>query len=245
MRAFPIEVGGGVATCVRVQQPDSLPAALALAGLGPPRPVVVVVGGASGLGDANLERLAPLFADGLVPALERAGAIAVDGGTNAGVMRLLGEARLAQSRSFPLVGVTAEGTVRLPGDAQAKRDASDLEPHHSHFILVPGAEWGDESVWIALTATHLANGSPSMTVLVNGGDIAYADALRSVQAGRPLVVVAGTGRAADEIAAAIQGEPADQRAEAIAASDLVTTVAADDPWMLLRAVTTALAPASA
>ena len=47
---------------------------------------------------------------------------------------------------------------------------------------------------IAQTASSLAGTSPSMTVLVNGGQIANDDVERSVQVGRRVVVVAGSGR---------------------------------------------------
>jgi hypothetical protein len=77
------------------------------------------------------------------------------------------------------------------------------KPSHTHFIIVPGDEWGAESPWIAQTTSVLAGGEPSVTVLINGGEIAYADVERSVQARRRVVVVAGSGRTADAIAGAL------------------------------------------
>lgn len=63
-----------------------------------------------------------------------------------------------------------------------------------------------------------------MTVLVNGGQIAYDDVERSVQAGRRVVVVAGSGRTADALAGAVDGGQSDERAMALAASGLVSSV---------------------
>ena len=244
MSSFRVPAGEGAASLVRAETPEALPAALARAGIPAPGPVVVLVGGAGGLDADRLRRLIPVFAVGLVPAIERVGAVAVDGGTDAGVMRLLGEARSANSAAFRLVGVAAEGTVRVPGMAPGRDDAADLEPHHTDFVLVPGDDWGAEASWIAAAATCLAGRAPSVTVLVNGGDIAYQDAQFSLDAGRPVIVIAGSGRAADEIAAAIRGEPADPRARKIAASGLVSCVDADRPSLVCEAVSTALVPAS-
>jgi hypothetical protein len=42
--------------------------------------------------------------------------------------------------------------------------------------------------------------SKSVTVLINGGKVSQNDVDEGLQAGRPLIVLAGTGRLADEIA---------------------------------------------
>lgn len=241
---FPVGLDVHEATCIRVEEPHGLLAALAAADFPVSCPVVVVVGGAGGLGAADLERLAPLFSAGLVPAIEQSGAVVVDGGTNSGVMRVMGQARGQGSHGFRLVGVVAEGTVKLPGSQSVGDDAAGLEPHHTDFVVVPGKEWGAESPWISFTATALAAGEPSVTVLVNGGDIAYADVLRSLEVGRPVLVVAGSGRTADEIAGALRGEACDARAQAIAGSGLVSIVPVDDPSLLLGAVVAALGPST-
>jgi hypothetical protein len=210
---------------------EGLPQALAALGLRAPRPVVVVVGGASGLSAEDQQRLRPLFTQALVPALERHGAVAVDGGTRAGVMQLLGRARTAASAAFPLVGVAAEGTVRLPGAAPgdaARDDAAELDPDHTHLVLVPGTRWGDESPWIARTATALAGAAGSVTVLVDGGRVAWQDVRSSVDAGRPVVAVDGSGRTADALAAAVRGAAADDAARDLVGSGLVRAVALGD-----------------
>jgi hypothetical protein len=223
--------GGAVAVAVEVTDVEDLPSAVGTLGLEPPRPTVVVVGGAGGLDEADIERLRPLFASGIVPALERHQGAVVDGGTLSGVMRLCGETRASLGASFPLVGVVAAGTVQLPG-RPAPPDGAALEPHHSHFVIVPGDEWGAEAPWISNTATLLAGSSPSVTVLINGGQVAYDDVARSVQAGRRVLVVAGSGRTADAIAGALDGADFGERADALAGSGLISSVPVDQPAAL-------------
>ena len=104
--------------------------------------------------------------------ITRLGLVAIDGGTWSGVMRLFGEVRSDADLDFPLLGVAAVGTVMLPGAQPRQDDAAGLDPDHSHFLLVPGDEWGAEAGWIARVATVLAGDTPSATVLINGGEIA-------------------------------------------------------------------------
>ncbi len=223
---------GLVASAMEVDDAAALPAAVSALGLDPPRPTVTVVGGAGGLDETGLENLRSIFLTGIVPVLQQHNAAAVDGGTLSGVMRLIGETRAQFGASFPLVGVAAAGTVRLPGRPARPDVDTVLEPNHTHFIIVPGDEWGAESPWIAQTASVLAGGGPSVTVLINGGEIAYADVERSVQARRRVVVVAGSGRTADAIAGALVGNMSDDRAERLAGTGLIDAVPLDEPGAL-------------
>jgi hypothetical protein len=191
-----------------------------------PLPVVVLVGGASGLAEAESARCDRLIRASVIPVVERLGACLVDGGTDSGIIALAGLARRDAGAVAPHVGVVAAGTVRLPGEVDDGRIG--LEPHHSHVVVVPGSEWGDEVPWLAAVAEAVAGHLPSVTVLANGGDVAYDDVRRSLAAGRPVLVLSGTGRAADAIAAAQSGGPADKRAREVATSPLVTSVDFED-----------------
>jgi hypothetical protein len=230
----------------RVRHPAELPGLLASLGLDTARPVLVSVGGAGGMAPEHLAATEVLLRR-LVPVLERLGAAVVDGGTDSGVMQLMGAAFRAVGSALPLVGVAAAGTVEptaapddpadpaptATGDAPdtASPDTATLEPAHTHVVLVPGGTWGDESPWLARVASALAGGSPTATLVVNGGDITYEDARHSVAAGRPVVVVSGSGRTADEIAVAVTdgdhdrdadtagGDAADREAAAVEAAD--------------------------
>lgn len=207
-KPFSITFSNGLgAIVVRVHRPSNLRIAINNLKLGLPKPTLVLVGGAGELSNDDIERLHPLFMEILAPLAERFDMYVVDGGTNAGVMRLMGQARTKIRATFPLVGVAAIGTVVLPNVDSSNPEASPLESNHTHFILVPGTNWGDESTWIDKVASVLAENEPSGTVLVNGGEIARKDVDNSLAAGRPVVVIAGTGRLADELATNTERSP--------------------------------------
>ncbi|RCJ41630.1 hypothetical protein A6769_01590 [Nostoc punctiforme NIES-2108] len=209
---------GQTALATQVEQQAELPYALEEIGLGGSRPVLVVVGGASNISEADFLRIQRLFVEVLAPVAETLGAYVVDGGTDAGIMRMMGAARTQIGAKFALVGVTPEGKVALPNNLQTAADLIPLEPNHTHFVLVPGNDWGDESPWISHVATMLANDAPSVTVLLNGGEITFKDAFYSVDSGRLVIVIAGSGRTADILADALRGKAIDQRAKKLAKS---------------------------
>jgi hypothetical protein len=228
-RPVVLEFGSGrTAVAIGVERADDVAAALSALRLVAPRPALVVVGGAAGLDDGELAGLAPL-ADGLVRAAAGAGAAIVDGGTDAGVMRVVGRAHAEAGAGVPLVGVVVRALAGLPGEPVVPPMAA-LEPRHTHFVLVPGSSWGEEAPWIARIAGSVAGDHPSVAVLVNGGEIAWTDVAQSLAAGRRVLAVAGTGGTADALAAAAAGKPADQRAAALVRTGLVEAVApGDDP----------------
>jgi SLOG in TRPM, prokaryote len=206
---------------VRVAEVGELRAALAALGVGSPRPVLVSVGGASGMSPEHLAVIGGLIRDHVLPVLERHGVAVVDGGTDSGVMRLFGQARAVTGARFPLIGVAAIGTVALPGEP-AGHDSAALEPRHTGVVLVPGDSWGAESPWLADVAARLADGKPSLTLVIDGGSITYDDVENSLARQRPVLVLAGSGRAADAIAGAAAGNggAGDARARRIAGSPL-------------------------
>jgi hypothetical protein len=227
---------------IRLAKPIEVPSRLAELHLGGPRPVVVLVGGADGLDDTQLARLRPLFEEGLTPLADALGACVIDGGTDTGVMGLIGQARAKLGADFPLIGVSASGTVAEAGSTTMVEDARPLEPNHTHVVLVPGSRWGEESPWLAAVASQLAGDAPSVTVVINGGEVTFDDAARSVEAGRPVLVVAGSGRTADTMAAALQEKGEDRRAAELAASGLLQAVdLGAGPHALARAVAGVLA----
>jgi hypothetical protein len=231
---------------VQVNRSEELASTLTELDLHTPRPVLVLVGGADGLTDAQLTRLRPLFEEGLAPLADALGACVIDGGTDAGVMALIGQARAKLGASFPLIGVTAMGTVK-PDDSAVGRDAgSSLEPNHTYLVLVPGANFGDESPYLVEVASWVAGDAPSVTVVVNGGKVTVDDIEQSLAAGRPVLVVAGSGRTADALAAALDEPSQDQRVAKLAGSGLVEAVdLADGPQTIARTVAAVLTTAPA
>ena len=223
---FRVELADGrEASAVRVHSDAELVGVVERLGIGG-RAALVVVGGASGLSGRDSRRLAPLFSDILAPLAQRLRATVVDGGTDAGVMRLMGDARDDGGASFPLIGMIVDELV----------DSIGLEPNHTHFFLVPGSEWGHETPWLVRLASVVAGGEPSATVLVNGGAISLEDVRQSIEAGRPVVVLDGSGRTADALAAASRGERADPSVAELASSKLLHVVDArnrnDVAWLL-------------
>jgi hypothetical protein len=211
-----------------VSDGDDLPRVLEAAGLSH-GPVLVLVGGAGGLEADDEARLAYLIRYYLVPVMVRNGASVVDGGTDSGIMRAIGHARSDAGAQFPLIGVASACTVRSPDSAPGADSQAEVDPNHTHIVLVPGQEWGDESPWLSEVASALSMGHRSATMLVNGGEIAYDDVHNSLKEGRPVIVLAGSGRTADAIASAASDPSADERAARIAASPLVRVVSVETP----------------
>jgi hypothetical protein len=168
--------------------------ALTHVGISYPRPVIVLIGGAKGIN--WLERFPVRRAIRIVARLaEETGSAVIDGGTKSGIMLEMGKQRTQNKYSFPLIGVMFDNLLQ-------RRDPKvTMEPNHTHFMLVPGERWGDESAWISRIATQVSGDKKSITVLVNGGKVAKNDVDFSTMANRPIFAMRGTGRMADEIRA--------------------------------------------
>jgi SLOG in TRPM, prokaryote len=157
-----------------------------------PKTVIVLVGGAGGIG--WLDKFPMRKAISIVAKLaEETQSVVVDGGTQAGIMTEIGEQRKRNKFSFPLVGVVFDSLL------MKREPQSILDSNHTHFFLIPGDDWGDESAWISKIATQIAGDKKSITILVNGGQISRTDVGYSIMEDRPTFVMRGTGRMADEI----------------------------------------------
>lgn len=156
------------------------------------KPVIVLVGGAGGIG--WLDKFPMKKAIEIVCKLaETTNAVVIDGGTQAGIMQEIGKQRKTNKFSFPLIGVVFDDLI-------IKEDPkSILDENHTNFILIPGEDWGDESAWISKIATVAAGKEKSITVLINGGEISQQDVHYSLLENRHVFIMRGTGRLADEI----------------------------------------------
>ncbi|PZV03631.1 MAG: hypothetical protein DCF32_13520 [Leptolyngbya sp.] len=181
--------------------------ALDCMGVPMPRPTLVIIGGASLMSDESVERLQTVFNQVFAPLAQSLGLTVLDGGTDTGVIHMMGQARHAIGGSFPLLGVVPQGKARLPSDRHHDDSRHDLEPNHTNFFLIPGDEWGSESPWLAELASQISVDRPALTVLVNGGQIALIDLKENLATGRPAIVLSGSGRLADSIAAATATSP--------------------------------------
>ena len=160
-----------------------------------------VSGGARQLA-AEHEELAAELLRGVARAAAALGLALVTGGTNSGVMALLGAACAALPQPPSLIGV-------LPSGMLAQRGAAILEQNHTHFLLVEGEQWGAESGWLTRLALALTGGQhPCLGLLINGGRVARRDITVALGQGIPLWALKGSGRLADALAEARAGETA-------------------------------------
>jgi len=137
-------------------------------GFAQPRALIMVFGGAKGLDDSRKARLAELFIGAIAPAAAELDATIIDGGTQSGVMAMMGEAVARDGRRSDLVGIAPSGKVTYPGRPSNAHieDGAPLEPNHSHFVLVESDKWGGETEKM-LELTQAFN-TPSVAILVDG-----------------------------------------------------------------------------
>lgn len=181
--------------------------------LPPPRAVLLISGGASDMSPVKAARLRALLAEGVARVAAEESITVIDGGTRAGIMQMMGEGRAATGGNAPLIGVCPAALVSWPGRAfspSKENPTGDahvpLEPNHTHFVLTDGDHWGAETETMFALAAALSDGVPSVAILANGGLIAREEVLHNVRQGREIIVIRGSGRLADVIAAVVAGD---------------------------------------
>ena len=165
---------------------------------------VFLSGGASGMRNEQQRQLLGMF-DALILVAKGGRRIAVgDGGTRAGIMEAAGEARRASGNAFPLIGAAPAGEI-------PPRGATPIDPHHSHVVAVdnPSAprqdSWGSETEAMYWLFAKLAEGRPSVAIVANGGGITLNEVEANVRAGRRIILIKGSGRAADALVSLLEG----------------------------------------
>lgn len=229
---FQLDFGDDrVATVVRTPYHADVERVMAALGLRPGRPALFISGGAGWMDDKQIEFTREAVLDGLAPFAADYGVTVVDGGTQAGVMQLMGEAHHTHGYHFPLVGVAPIGAVCFPGFDNP--DGVTLDPDHTHFVLTDGEKFGDESDLIVRLANALTSGREASTfgVIINGGGITTQetyDRALAPDTAVPLLVFDGSGRFGDTLAAAARGVHSDDpRIAAILANVDVRVVPLD------------------
>ena len=164
---------------------------------------VFLSGGASKMHQDHQRQLLAMF-EALSLVAKGGRRIAVgDGGTQAGIMEAAGQARRASGNAFPLIGVAPARDIQ-------PRGKTPLDPNHSHVVAVdnPSApaqdSWGSETDTMYWLFAKLAEGRPSVTIVANGGGITLREVESSVRAGRRIILIEGSGRAADAIVSLLQ-----------------------------------------
>jgi hypothetical protein len=172
-----------------------------------PRPVIIVSGGGADLDAAVKPRLRQLFGRGIARAAAQLNALIVDGGTRSGVVELMGAAVADLGHRSPLLGVAP--AARVQPDAALTGDRAPLDPNHSHFLLTLGEDWGDEAETMFAVAAAVADGNGVVLVVAGGDGRILTGVLHGVRRRWPVIVVAGSGGVADQVATLSRSRPAD------------------------------------
>ena len=187
--------------------------------------LILVLGGADSMVDPNIKSsLTQLFDRGIAKAAIHADALVVDGGTRSGVMQLMGEGLARRDTMIKLVGIAPESLVTYPTKTTNEVALlEELEPNHSHFVLTPGQQWGHATAifyqlvkgWmyrsISIPASKktakktgkTAEKIPCLALLAGGGATSKNEVMYAVRKNIPLIIIAGSGGLADEIAKAV------------------------------------------
>ncbi len=181
-------------------------------GLARPSPTIFVTGGASYMTDKDKALTQAIIEEGIARFAQDYGVTLIDGGTESGVMHMIGVARRKHGYTFPLIGVAPLGRVEYPGYTNPLQQAT-LEDNHTHFVLVDAPDWGDESLTIVRLAQAISgNGQRASTgILINGGRISRQDVFFAIAEKMPILVLEGSGRFADELATAFRTGQTNQR----------------------------------
>ncbi|MGY1842677.1 DUF4231 domain-containing protein [Modestobacter sp. SYSU DS0875] len=195
----------GVDQVVHVVDSTHVEHALEALSLSEPRAVLVLIGGAGDLSEAHAAAVRVLLDRGVLPAARSAGALVISGGTSSGVMQLIGEVSLGWP-GVELLGVAPRRQVRHVMEAVEDDDGRVvLDPNHHKFVLTAGETWGSETnVLLALAKELTAEREQGVVLLANGGDVSRSEAAAFMAAGWPVLALAGTGRAADQLTSAVQ-----------------------------------------
>ncbi|MCK5014984.1 MAG: DUF4231 domain-containing protein, partial [Candidatus Omnitrophica bacterium] len=172
-------------------------------GIEQPEALIMIIGGADNVDESLNLLLVQLFSRGIARTAAETGAMIIDGGTKAGVMELMGLGVADRGGRSILLGVAPAGRVTYPRGPKEGSipDGAPLDPNHSHFVLADCDKWGCEDTVMFELAQALAQRTPVVTILVNGGEHSKNEVLKSIRQGWPLIIIEKTGRLADEIAA--------------------------------------------
>jgi len=202
MRTKTINFPDRQTLCVFPDMRSDLAQAVSELQLGDNHPVIVLIGGEIDEQQTDVIRRAIYT---ISKVAEDINAVVICGGTDMGVMAEIGQHRWQNQYKFPLLGIAPEKLVTWTDGPDSTNflwwgtQRRQLEPHYSHFILVPGKKFGDESAWIVDTATILSKGNRSVTILISGSEVSRKDIDLSLDHGRPVIVMSRTGRLADKL----------------------------------------------
>jgi hypothetical protein len=202
LEAFQINFDDGAyRPAVRVTHQTAPQAVIEALRLPAPFPTILV-GASMRVADMSMRSV---IEDGLVRFLSERQINLLDGGTSSSIMHLIGGARQRRSADFPLIRVVPEKLIAYPGWNNPHK-LLDLESYYSHIVLTAGDEIGAETELILQFAYRLSGSGREkrLIIVINGGDTTRQAVIRcATQEPRfPMLVFEGSGRLADELAAA-------------------------------------------
>jgi hypothetical protein len=195
-RSTIVEFPNGNKAChVTVPKSVDIYAIIESLGLPAPRALLIINGGTTDLERSVAERLKKIYQHLAKFIIDEAITV-VTGGTNAELFRLFGKAlRKLGGPVAPCIGITVKG----------KAGYDRLETNHSHFILVEGDHWGEETSVMYSLISVLSEHCLSLAFFAGGGEIATKEMLQNVVQNREMIFVAGAGGLTDDIIAAKTG----------------------------------------
>jgi hypothetical protein len=123
----------------------------------------------------------------------RPGPVIVSGGTDAGVFALLGDVVSDLGFAGPVIGVVPAGKIDKP-------EGTPLEPHHTDIVMVEGDAWGDETPTMLALCRELDRRGPALALIAGGGEQTIVEIEGHLADHRPVIVLGGTGRSAEQLA---------------------------------------------
>ena len=193
--------------------PEALATALALPASGA---VLLLAGGQAPVAATQpvllQPRLVQLVGRGLLRAAREAGALCIAPAADQGLVGLLGRALQDTGAGPALLGVAPAGLVQLPaaalvGSTPAATPAATPDPNRpplapglSHLLLTPGADGAAALRSRFDLARTVADGKPVLMVVIGGDASTLPEVLQAVRRGWPVLVVDGSGGAADALA---------------------------------------------
>lgn len=206
-RAFTIQFSPGqFSPAVQIAPGQDVQQVIDTFGLIVPRPVIYIIGGAGAMSAADIARTQEIIDKGIASFAHEHNITVISGGTEAGVMQLIGQTRRYNHYKFPLIGVAPVSKIAYPGWNNPQKEAQ-LDEGHSHFVLVQTADWGGESQTIVNLARRIMGNQKAICILINGGRIAEQEVYLATTKDEPripIIVLDGSGRAADDIGSAIK-----------------------------------------
>lgn len=193
---------GNQALCVKAPEEADAQSVIAALELPTPRALLIINGGTAKLDEQVSQSLSKFFAAVARTVIDDRITV-ITGATNAGIFTLFGRALEKAGRlSAPCIGVTAAGQV----------SAKDLEPHHSHFVLVDVEEWSEATPFMYRLIAALASACPSLALFASGGEITLDEMRENIAQQREMILLAGSSGNSDAVAAARAGEPVEEEA---------------------------------